>query len=367
MRLLGAAALLFTISGVFSLALSQEPVKPQAPADSVWRQNVDAAMPLSAAGDYQAARARLETAWRLLKNIKPQDLRHVTVLNNLGSTQEHLGAYNDAERCYREALKIRAALPEKERGNSGWLLNNYAGLLVKKGNHKRAEALYHESLEGLIRTVGPIHSDVAGIYNNLSELEFLRGDKREAAKLLEQARSVTEQAIGPNHVSLAVILNNQSVLYEDEGEFDLADAALQRALEIWRQASGPDHPATIRIVNNLALLRFHQRRFEEADELLAAAIRTTEQKLGQNHPDLGLLWGNRAIVLRKLKQKSQAQAAETRATDILGRDASRTFRRHTVYVRYLGRFEERGRTEPALHPDTAISSFPDWRRLPSPS
>jgi tetratricopeptide (TPR) repeat protein len=64
-------------------------------------------------------------------------------------------------------------------------------------------------------------------------------------------------------------LNGLAILYKKQGKYTEAEPLYQRALRIREHALGPDHPLTREVVHNYAILLRKMKRKSDATQLEA--------------------------------------------------------------------------------------------------
>ena len=88
-------------------------------------------------------------------------------------------------------------------------------------------------------------------------------------------------------------------------------------------------------MEHLAELYSKQGRYHEAEPLYQQALAIQERSLRSNHPDLAETLKSYAVLLRKTKRKSEANAMDTRAKGIIAENPTTSVNR-TIDVRVLG-------------------------------
>jgi tetratricopeptide (TPR) repeat protein len=134
---------------------------------------------------------------------------------------------------------------------------------------------------------------------------YQRGQYWEAEPLLKSALSICEQVLGPEHPETLGTVNNLAILYWQQGKYEEAEPLYQRALEAQERVLGPEHPNTAQSLDNLANHYANQGKYEEAEPLYQRALTTYEGALGADHPETKRVRNNYALLLKKMKQKTE--------------------------------------------------------------
>jgi hypothetical protein len=104
-----------------------------------------------------------------------------------------------------------------------------------------------------------------------------------------------------------------------QGKQEEALKLYEGALSILYRALGTWHPVTMRVIINTAVVYCANKRCEEAEAMLRNILTTQEQAYGVKDPRLARALSAYASILRKLKDRRQADAVEKRAQALVGR------------------------------------------------
>jgi tetratricopeptide (TPR) repeat protein/DNA-binding XRE family transcriptional regulator len=297
----------------------------------------------------------------------------VSLLERVGKYLEVRAQYDEAERCYQQALRIRKKLSGDRHPEIGISLNHLALLYTRQGKYQQAQPLFEQALalykqaslsaspvfaqtlyglawlshdqgkyqqaeqlyqQALLmgeQVFGSGHHEVAETLNRLAWLSHDQGKLQQAEQLYQRALMMLEHSLGGDHPKVAECLNNLALLAWDQGDYDRADLLYQRALAITRQAMGSEHPQVALTLNNLGLLHWKQHHYEQAEAFYVQALTLWEKALGPNHADV-------ATCLNNLGRLYQDQGSY---------DEAELFHRRALAIRE----QELG----ANHPDVAFS------------
>ncbi len=185
-------------------------------------------------------------------------------LNNLGTLLRRRSDLDGAEACLREALDIRRRVLARRQteqngstkarkhaaNNVAQTLNNLAGLLRSRrteSSRQEAERLYRDALRLRIETFGPNHPEVAKMQNNLAALMHDIGDCAAAEELYRAALAnlTGRSGLGEEHQFIARVLHSLAEILLEGGKIEEAEATCAKALAMRKRLLAPDHPEII--------------------------------------------------------------------------------------------------------------------------
>jgi len=241
-------------------------------------------------GNAEKAMQSLERSIRTLEGIgNKKELAENR--NKLAVIYAYVGRLDEAEKEYREAIKI----------NPNFTLAHYnLGNLLKNSNQfEKAEKEFRKAIK-INPNLAPAHYNLGNLLKNLKRLEEAEKEYREAIKInpnlaeahnnlgllldnlkrFEEAEKEYKEAIRINP-NLADAHNNLGLLLDDLKRFEEAEKEYREAIGI--------NPNLADAHNNLGLLLDDLKRFEEAEEEYKEAIRINPE-LAEAHGNLGLLY-----------------------------------------------------------------------------
>lgn len=125
-------------------------------------------------------------------------------LNNLGGvyrSQRTPDAYVQAERCYREALRIRQESFGPVHPQVAKVHNNLGKLLQDKGDLDTAEQCFQTALR-ILRSdagYGEDHQYIARLLSSIAQIKLAKGDIAAARAFCEEALAMREKLLGQTH------------------------------------------------------------------------------------------------------------------------------------------------------------------------
>jgi len=253
------------------------------------------ALRYSAQGNYSYAERYL---LKTLRNLNSPGSRptpaHLFLWNDLGMVYKDAGRFNQAETCYRKALRhsqrcLKGLSRDFFRAD---LFHNLGGLEHSRRRFRSGERFARESLRLRRLVAGPRSLPVASDMAALAALLDGQGKFAEAEKLYRQALRVYRREYGANHPEIAVVLNNLAAVYQATGRPRRALAGYTTALRMKRRKLGRTHPDVGATLNNLGML--HKSRGDEraATRCFEEALRILQQSLGASHPNTRIVRTN---------------------------------------------------------------------------
>jgi tetratricopeptide (TPR) repeat protein len=155
---------------------------------------------------------------------------------NLGNCYKRMQKLDDAERCYREAMRLQQANEAENAEQFSTILLNLGVICAEQGRNEEAERYYVQTLERRIETLGRNHWRVGNVLNNLAGCRRRSRDFAGAEEFIQQAIAILEDQ--PERLCNAI--DTLSRLREDEGKNEEALAEATRAREIQQALPSPD-------------------------------------------------------------------------------------------------------------------------------
>ncbi len=279
------------------------------------------------AGQYSAARDILLEALSKAPNS-------ASLLDQLGSVQQDLGEYLEAERSYLHAL---SASPQTEGDPERLvILNNLATLYAETGQYARGDPM-REQLEKLAPgTLEGNPARAAALLNVIASLEHARNRDDEAETYYARSLQLFRKANGPVSVDAALVKNNLGGLRLEAGRYDSASDFFRQAIREIETASGPENPALVRPLVNLARCENMSGHADQAEPAARRAVELSVKILGKGHPVTATAMLEQASALRRLRRKGPARDLEKRAKAYLRNNSTTNLSGYTVSLRDLG-------------------------------
>jgi Tfp pilus assembly protein PilF len=161
----------------------------------------------------QAAAAFGKTIDIMTKEMGADSVHLADPYVNLGNAYKRSEKKEDAERCYREALRLLVVNHEQTPEKRSLVLLNLGALCNQTGRHEEAEKNYLEALELRVESYGRNHWRVGNTFNNLANCVRARRDFVKAEEYIRQAIEILEG----RPESLANAYDTLSRIREDQG------------------------------------------------------------------------------------------------------------------------------------------------------
>ncbi len=184
-------------------------------------------------------------------------------LNNIGNLLRRRGKLDEAERHLKESLLLRRrvyadaqtrqpnSLKERRRAANdvAQTLNNLGGLYRSRAGAEsilEAERCYREALRIRLGAFGPDHPEVAKMQNNLGKFLEEQGDIDGATDAYRESLRIMQrdEGLGRDHQYIARVLHNLASLAWRGGDADEAGRFCEDALQMRIRVLGETHPET---------------------------------------------------------------------------------------------------------------------------
>jgi tetratricopeptide (TPR) repeat protein len=227
-------------------------------------------------------------------------------LGQLGNIYLTLGQFQAAKKQYQESIRI--AKEAGYRHQEARLCGNLGGVFTEQGAYREAAEHYESAIE-IAREIGNKRLE-GSLLGNLGLVMESEGALTEAATLLERALAISRE-IG-HKLSEGISLANLGSVAREQGRLEEATERYKQAITIARAIGEKRHEGAM--TGNLGLVRLAQGRLEEASALLLEAIDIA--RLVGNTGSEGINRGNLGDVYARLQRRDEAQAAYQEAIAI---------------------------------------------------
>jgi tetratricopeptide (TPR) repeat protein len=226
---------------------------------------------LAETGEFEEALQRAQQArltWE--RSLGAEHHRVAVAMGMLGYIHDQRGDGREALRWYERGYEqiVRELGPDNL--HSVDLLDNLAISQATLGQLEPAETNLRQVLALRERALGPDNIEVARAHRNLGVLLSRRGHPQDALTEQRRALAITERALGPDHVQVASSLEEVANALEKLDRNAEALPMRERALEVQERVFGPDHASLTTPVGNLA---HNLLEVGELDRALTAANR----------------------------------------------------------------------------------------------
>ena len=255
------------------------------------------------AGEYNAAR-------HILLDALLEAPHSALLLNQLGSVQQDLGDYREAERSYLLALSAPAqteGAPERLV-----ILNNLGALYLETGQYAKGEAV-REQLEKLPPEILEGHPvPAATLLNTMGSLDHARNRDDRAEAYYARSLQLLHRAEGPASANAALVESNLAFLRLESGRYEGAVELFRHSIFQIETVLGSENPALVRPLVNLARCENMSGHPNEAEPVARRAVELSVKVLGERHPVTATAMLEQATALRRLRRKGPARSGKTR-------------------------------------------------------
>ncbi len=302
------------------------------------------------------------------------DLARAKVANNLGRLYQRQDRFLDAERMFRDALRVRLKNLPATSIEVAYSLNNLAEIYRVEGRDWEARNLMetarrdiHQSnqdapgypivlsnlavvlcrfqafddAEQLLRSALLSYETRSQTYtreygvtiNNLVQVLESKNNLDAAASLYRRAIGIFERVGAAATTDMAAALANTGELYQRVARIEEARQAEERALELLR----PDQDGALRaqVLRNLGNILAKAGQPADALPYFEQSLAIQEKTLGAEHLATAGLLLDYASATRRAGNNSLARKLRKRAMELLARRNSQAFDQMTVSVQGL--------------------------------
>ncbi len=184
-------------------------------------------------------------------------------LDHLAQVIHDDGDLLEAERLYREALRIRRESLDADHVLVAAASLNLASVLLDMGQRDEALRLATQGRATYEKMLDDAHPALTIVDNLLGRIYMNRGDDERAEH--HHRRALDHRGSGPNREAsgAAYVYGNLGILYRGRGDYDAALAAYQQALKLQQQRDS-DTAATWINIANLHLDRGEHNKAHDA-------------------------------------------------------------------------------------------------------
>jgi tetratricopeptide (TPR) repeat protein len=201
---------------------------------------------------------------QIVRELGPDNLHSVGLLDNLAISQAMLGRLEPAEANMRKVLALRREALGAENIDVARAHRNLGVLLSRSGRHQDALTEQQRALAITERALGPDNAQVASSLEEVANVLEKLGRHAEALPMRDQALVVRERVYGPDHASLTTPVGNLAHNLLEVGQLDRALTAANRALLL------ADDPAVVpvdRAYTRIVLASVLSERGEELERV----------------------------------------------------------------------------------------------------
>jgi tetratricopeptide (TPR) repeat protein len=167
---------------------------------------------------------------QIVRELGPENLHSVSLLDNLAISQAMLGQLGPAEENLRKVLALRGKALGPDNIDVARAHKNLGVLLSRSGRHQDALGEQRRALAITERALGADHAQVGSALEEVANVLEKLGRHAEALPMRERALAVRERVFGPDHASLTTAVGNLAHNLLSVGQLDRALMEANRAL-----------------------------------------------------------------------------------------------------------------------------------------
>ncbi|KAI3326449.1 kinesin light chain 1 [Xylariaceae sp. AK1471] len=272
---------------------------------------------------------------------------YTDLLHNIAESCLILVKYSEAERLYRQTLRLREEVLGREHPSTLSSMNNLAMVLRSQGKYEEAEKMHRQTLNLREEVLGREHPFTLNSMNNLALILEKKGKYEEAEKIHRQTLNLREEVLGREHPFTLTSMNGLAVVLDSQGKYEEAEKIYRQTLRLRDEVLGRNHPFTLNSMNNLAIVLYNQKKYEEAEKIQQQTLKLMEKVLSKKHPNTLGSMDNLAIVLQNQGKYEEAEKMHRQTLnlreEVLGREHPSTLNsinNLALVLRSQGKYEE---------------------------
>jgi tetratricopeptide (TPR) repeat protein len=274
----------------------------------------------------------LERAARTIEeDFKDQPAEQARLMDQVGSVYRSLGAYAEAERMLKGALKIRqeAGLEIRQEADLdvATSLHSLAWLLHDQGDYDKAESNYQLALK-----IREAQGDEAAAATTKFQLAWLYTEKDEYDRAEDLFRNVieTRRSLGSGEQDVLVSHAGLAALYYNRGQYYQAWHEFENAKKVLGSQRGAED-----VIRCFGLVMHARAHPKEAADDYRKCLDITRGVLGNKHRFVALILNELARTLEAAGKRDEAERCFEECLGILRKTVGIAHPRAIIPVRYL--------------------------------
>lgn len=240
-----------------------------------------------------------------------QPLQIMNALNDAGILYARKNNFKEAEKCYKEVLRIAKSQKYDVASAVASTYNNLGYMENARNNRSKSLQYYEKSLE-MSRDSIP---DIALIaLNNISTYYYSIDDYKTASDYIDKAISVAESI--NDKFSLITLYHNKAANLSETGRHEESIEYYQKALEIERALFANNHPLTARTLKNLSVAYNELSMYSKAYGYMMDALDMMIAVYGEDHPEVAGGYLSTGQLLNAVGRNALAKKYALAAEDI---------------------------------------------------
>ncbi|MBI2812220.1 MAG: tetratricopeptide repeat protein, partial [Candidatus Melainabacteria bacterium] len=254
-------------------------------------------------GNYQDALRMFKQSKEATEGIKITPLQVASLEQAKGETLRALGQFQEAEKCFKDALRVCDTIPPKQNYLTNVIFNSMALMYRDQGRFPEAE--------GLWKQIDTTNKKNPFAVNHLAYLYFLWGKSDE--ELLYMNKAIKESKSDKDAVAIPYSEFNQAVYAQQKGDYKTAGQHYAKAIEVCTHEYGEKHFYYSVILIDLAEGLRQQSRYADAEKVIRTCLKVREETLPPDHPNISESKVKLARILAEQGRYSEARELATEA------------------------------------------------------
>lgn len=262
-----------------------------------------------ALGQYDQAIVHLDSAYVIRKRVGGSNsIEAAKSAVDLGEALKTNGDYANAAVRLTDAIAVMRKQLRPDDDHIASALGSLANVRYQQANNPEAERLFREALRLSRARHGAGSSEVADRLQQLGSFLVYTGQAEKGRSLLEESLSIYQHVYGQLHPKVVDALVSMSDAYLSLRKFPEAEMRLRTALPMAKTLFGESHPTIANVQSRLGAVLSNQGKVAEAEPLNRSALAMRIKLLGSAHPDVQLA---RVSLARVLQAEGNYDEADT--------------------------------------------------------
>ena len=255
---------------------------------------------------FDEALEQYESALRIMRDIGGDEHPSVgSCLNSLGQMYRTQGKLDLAIDALSRSLHIQQKVLPAGSMRIAYARSNLATCYFDSGQMNQALTMFYKSLETIREIRGEDHPEIAKMLTNISAIEFTNGNYAAAIKLLREAHEIVVNIWGDDHINTAQEKHNLAKTLMDAGQLEEADSLIRQALRLRRDHFGELSLQVAATQDLLAAMLQKRGELKEAESVYRKSL-DTRVELNDSSSSIALAYNNLAHIFSDLEKETEA-------------------------------------------------------------
>ncbi len=259
---------------------------------------------------YQSAREALELAAECKSKIaSPNDPLFVTIYKALGEILQELKIFEEGEKYFFKALKVKEVNLGRDHPDCIPLYFNIADFYQAASKNSEALNFLQKALEISKVKNGEESNRTGEVFFNLGEYYYKLKKNEEALDSFLRAFRIYDT--NNENKKIAYVYDYLGSLYKIKGELEKAESYYRLSVKNREITAGKNSLDYAKSLNNLASIYLMQDN-NEAEKFLKESLKVCESVLGEKHPSLAPILNNLIHYYKKNNNSAELENYQKR-------------------------------------------------------